>query len=338
MEEQYSAETSPMPSRSTAQTPAPSAKLKKANLDDKKKHGSFKIWHRNASEELQLAYNAIYGLPLYGSVAFIGKKPDNDGMDDEIQNEEQEHFTCVVRRFEGSASVQHIILGCWNVNIQSAGKDDGDYAHIFINDVDYSENKRGFNIAILIPETGEVKVETFDTHGLPEESERLVSFITGAPAGSYILGAVRDDGAKFLGDCGRAALRFVGVDVPKADDALALQAVVEALPADRTRVLLTVCAKANAKNCAKVLLQNGWDIHTRASHTMNTPLHDAVYQKNTDIAIVLLDCGADASLENKWGETPENIAQNKFGYASLEHMIMSSDRHIQSVIRFIGLE
>eukprot|EP00475_Leptophrys_vorax_P023219 TRINITY_DN3170_c0_g1_i1.p1 TRINITY_DN3170_c0_g1~~TRINITY_DN3170_c0_g1_i1.p1 ORF type:complete len:649 (-),score=157.28 TRINITY_DN3170_c0_g1_i1:104-2050(-) len=315
-----------------------SRKLRKKK-EDKKKHGSFKIWHRNASEELQCAYNAIYGLPLYGSVAFIGRKPfSNDHNDDEIQHDEDEHVTHIVRRFEGSAHVDKLLMGAWDVVIDSAGKDDGDYAKIVVNGHDYSENKRGFNLAILTPETGEVKVEAFDTHGLPEEAEKLATFISQAPAGSFLLGAVRDDGAKFLGDLGRAALRLAGVRVPKADDAFALREVVHALPPDRTRVLLTVCAKANAKNCAKVLLQNGWDIHTRASHTMNTPLHDAVYQKNTDIAIVLLDCGADASLENKWGETPENIAQKKFGFASLEHMIMSSDRHIQSVIRFIGLE
>jgi hypothetical protein len=100
------------------QTPAPSAASKKQKaIDDKKKHGSYKIWHRNASEELQLAYNAIYGLPLYGSVAFIGKKPDSVDMDDEIQSDEQEHFTCVVRRFEGSASVRNLVMGNWDVEI-----------------------------------------------------------------------------------------------------------------------------------------------------------------------------------------------------------------------------
>jgi len=331
---------SPSPQQASGSS---SSRSRKNSVDDKKKHGSYKIWHRNASDELQLAYNAIYGLPLYGSVVFIGMKPgyykDFEG-EDEIREEEEESCTETIihKRFLGPAQIVKRIRGTWDVELYSAGKDDGDYARIVINGTDYAENKRGFNLVVLVPETGETKAEAFDTHGLPEEAEKLAAFISSAPAGSFILGAVRDDGAKFLGEIGRAALRLVGVSVPKADDALALQAIVNDLPPDRTRVLLTVCAKANAKHCARVLLNAGWDLHTRASHTLNTPLHDAVYQRNTDVAIVLLDHGADSRLENKWGETPEAIAQKKFGYASLNDMIMSSDAHILSVVRFIGME
>ena len=36
----------------------------------KAKHGLYKIWHRNVCPELRLAYDAIYGTPLYGSLSF----------------------------------------------------------------------------------------------------------------------------------------------------------------------------------------------------------------------------------------------------------------------------
>lgn len=324
-----------------SKTPAPGL-LSKGRKEDKKKHGSYKIWHRNASQELQLAYNAIYGLPLYGSVAFIGKKfyVEDEEAHTELPDlsNEPDINTVINQRFQGPALIHQNIMDRWEVSISSAGKDDGDFAHILVNGEDLSQNKRGFNIVVIFPASGELISECFDTHGLPEEAEKLSAFIANIPIGSYVLGSIRDDGAKFLGAIARESLVSLGVRIPPADDAISLARVAGALPPDRTRVLLTVCAKANAKNCARVLLKLGWDIHTRASHTMNTPLHDAVYQRNTDIAIVLLDCGANPWLENKWGETPENIAQKKYGFHSLAEMIMSNDHHVQSVMRYIGLE
>jgi len=334
-------------------TPALIKKRKDDSLSGKKKHGSYKIWHRNAAAELQAAYNAIYGLPLYGSIAFIGRKL-SIGMEDFIENEdvldvdgipaELANDRCVMtsieRRFCGKAEIVgefEIFAGkVFQMEIASAGKDDGDFAKILIDGVEHSQDKRGFNIAFMT-EDGNVAVQSFDTHGLPEEADRLAEFISSAPIGAMFFGAIRDDGAKFLGAVGRAALRSIGVRIPQADDAISLAKVVNLLPPDLTRALLTVCAKANAKNCARLLIQSGWDIHTRASHTMNTPLHDAVYQGNAEVAAVLLDAGADPYLENKWGETPENIAQKKLGFTTLEDLILSSDKHVQSVMRSIGV-
>lgn len=61
------------------------------------------------------------------------------------------------------------------------------------------------------------------------------------------------------------------------------------------------------------------------------------YKRNIEVAITLLDSGADPHLENKWAETPENIAQKKFGYSTLEEMIMAYSNHAQSILRYIGL-
>lgn len=201
--------------------------------------------------------------------------------------------THVVKRFDGTASISLSLDAGLYVELSSAGKDDGDYAVINVNGTDVCLNQRGINLIIIVPPGVQSNIPrellasrnelgmyagTFDTHGLPEEAEKLAHFIALAPPGSVILGAVRDDGSKFLGSVGRAALRRIGVTIPKADNDDALARVVEQLPFERTRVLLTVCAKANARKCAHLLLKSGWDIHTRASHTMNTPLHDAIYQ------------------------------------------------------------
>jgi len=317
--------------------------------DDKKRHGSFKIWHRNASEELQEAYNAIYGLPLYGSVVFIGRVPAPEEKSSDSDRDESEFHvrsarripgavTRIVKRFEGSAHYACELGPGIRVDLGSAGKDDGDFSSILINGVEKCENRRGINVVILEPDGRFSSSTAFDTHGLPEESEKLVEVLKALKPDYWVLGAVRDDGTKFLGEAGRDALLEIGIEIPQCDDASRLVRVVDELPVDRTKVLMTVCAKANARKCIRVLLEHGWDIHTRASHTLNTPLHDAIYQRNMDAAIVLLDAGADPTLENKWGETPADIARKKFGFESLEDMIMQSDNHIQSVMRFIGMD
>lgn len=321
--------------------------------EEKKKHGSFKIWHRNAAPELQEAYNAIYGLPLYGSVTFIGEKiaPSNfDEPEGESSQEDQEggaserlEFdavvqTNIVKRFNGVSSIHEILPNGWEVELESAGKDDGDFAIIKVNNTILGEGQRGINLVMIKPYEKPSQMISFDTHGLPEEAEKLSQTIKDAPIGTFFLGAIRDDGAKFLSRNGRNALCSIGVTVPKADDSDRLESVVDTLPVERTKVLLTVCAKANSALCARVLIRNGWDLETRASHTMNTPLHDAIYQRNTDVAIVLMDAGADPRLANKWGETPSDIALKKFGFNSIEDMIMQNDQSIQSVVRFIGID
>jgi len=291
-------------------------------------------------KELQEAYSAIYGLPLYGSLAFCAVKLHStvtSATEDETTESKTDCISRLSDRFNGPSSI-FAKSGDIDIRIISAGKDDGDFCSIYVNGEDYCENQRGFNLVVVDPVSRKVQTASFDTHGVPEEADRMKDFISAIKKGSLVLGGVKDDGAKFLCDAGRECLTTqLGVVIPHADDGTRLSAVVEKLPPGKTKVLLTVCAKANAGKCAKVLVENGWDMHAQASHTENTPLHDAVYQKNIEVAQVLIDLGADLSMKNRWGETPENIAINKHGFASLDDMIMAEDTHIQSVMRFIGL-
>ena len=49
-----------------------------------------------------------------------------------------------------------------SIYVQSAGDDSGSFAGIEINGINYSENKNGFNIAVIQHETDDIIVKTFD--------------------------------------------------------------------------------------------------------------------------------------------------------------------------------
>lgn len=228
------------PNALSVSSPSPPTQVARpAGNKTKSKHGFFKIWHRNVSNELRRAYDAVYGMPLYGSLAFISVRSSTGFRS----------ITCTVNsRFEGPAVVSTSTRAgstgaVLRIHAMSGGKDDGDMARITVNGTEFSSNARGLNIIVLDSMSGSVVSRcTFDTHGSPSEAKRLIEFLDELPAGQIVVGAVRDDAAKFLLEGGRRSLRQVGVPVPSADDAQRLGAVLPFLPPDRTQVLLTVYA------------------------------------------------------------------------------------------------
>lgn len=101
-----------------------------------------------------------------------------------------------------------------DIVVQSAGCEVGDYAHIFVDGVDVSLNKRGYNLAVVNEKSGEVeKVGNFDTRlepGGESEAHKLAEFIKDIPPGKIVLAAIKDEGSKYLTEEAQNALRSIG--------------------------------------------------------------------------------------------------------------------------------
>ncbi len=101
-----------------------------------------------------------------------------------------------------------------HITVRSAGKDIGDFGHIYVNGVDLSPNRRGYNLVALAPDTGAlIAADAFDTHDPRTlgESARLAAWVADLPPGTIVAGAVRDAAALNLGEDALAALRSLGV-------------------------------------------------------------------------------------------------------------------------------
>ncbi len=102
-----------------------------------------------------------------------------------------------------------------NIVARSAGKDVGDFGHIFVDGIDISPNQRGYNLAAIDSTNGQViATANFDTHDpaqTPAASAAMATWLTQQPPDSIIAGVVRDAAALNLGDDAIAALRTVGV-------------------------------------------------------------------------------------------------------------------------------
>ena len=101
-----------------------------------------------------------------------------------------------------------------DIVVQSAGCEAGNYAHIFVNGVDVSLNKRGYNLAVINEKSGEVeKIGNFDTRlepGGEGEAHKLAEFIKALPPGRIVLAAIKDEGSKYLTEEAQNALRSIG--------------------------------------------------------------------------------------------------------------------------------
>jgi hypothetical protein len=98
-----------------------------------------------------------------------------------------------------------------NLVVQSAGQEVGDFGHIYVNGLDVSPNERGYNVAIIHPETGVVEqVAAFDTHLDAAASASLAAFLDSVPAGRIVAVTAADEASRLLGEDAVAALRRIG--------------------------------------------------------------------------------------------------------------------------------
>ncbi len=102
-----------------------------------------------------------------------------------------------------------------SIVVRSAGKDTGDFGHIYIDGVDHSPNQRGYNLVAIEPATGRViDAAVFDTHDpytAPQPSAALAAWIQALPAETIVAGAVRDAAALNLSEDAWRALQMLGV-------------------------------------------------------------------------------------------------------------------------------
>jgi len=101
-----------------------------------------------------------------------------------------------------------------NIVARSAGLEAGDYAHIYVNGRDVAPNRRGYNVAVIHPQTGQVeRTACFDTLLSAAESSRLADFLNKVPAGHIVAIAVRDEASLNLRQDAIDALAGIGATV-----------------------------------------------------------------------------------------------------------------------------
>jgi hypothetical protein len=98
-----------------------------------------------------------------------------------------------------------------NLVVQSAGQEVGDFGHIYVNGQDVSSNGRGYNVAVLHPQGGEVvQVASFDTNVDESASQALTDFLFSVPSGHIVAVAAADEASRLLSAEAVAALQGIG--------------------------------------------------------------------------------------------------------------------------------
>jgi hypothetical protein len=98
-----------------------------------------------------------------------------------------------------------------DIIIQSAGLQAGNLGTILVNGQDVSLQGRGYNLAVIDPQTGEIESSlAFDTHRWRGESLRMAKFIEDLKIGKIIALALKDEGALSLTAEAVEALRTLG--------------------------------------------------------------------------------------------------------------------------------
>ncbi len=95
--------------------------------------------------------------------------------------------------------------------VESAGEEMGDFGHIYMDGVDVSPDRRGYNLAAISPD-GDAQVASFDTHLDPGASAAMAAFIAALPEGYTVAVAAADKVSMNLGEEAVAALRSIGAE------------------------------------------------------------------------------------------------------------------------------
>ncbi len=97
------------------------------------------------------------------------------------------------------------------ITVNSAGLRAGDFAYITVEAQDASTHRRGYNLAVIHPQTGAIVDKAgFDTWANEFESQELADFVSKIPGGYIVAVGVKDDGAANLTEGAVQALRSLG--------------------------------------------------------------------------------------------------------------------------------
>jgi hypothetical protein len=95
--------------------------------------------------------------------------------------------------------------------VRSGGQPYGDVASIRVGIGEVAPNRRGYNLVALQPSGGIRDRVVFDTCGDPTASRELAEWVDALPAGTIVLGAVKDEASSELGADAVAALARLGL-------------------------------------------------------------------------------------------------------------------------------
>lgn len=96
------------------------------------------------------------------------------------------------------------------ITVVSAGEEAGNLGRIYLNGVDVSPNRRGYNVAIIAPDGTLLQAAAFDTHLDAGASAALAGFIAAAPADALIAVAAADEASNALTEEAVTALASIG--------------------------------------------------------------------------------------------------------------------------------
>ena len=99
------------------------------------------------------------------------------------------------------------------ITVEGAGKEAGDFGHIYVDGRNVSPEGRGYNLTVMDPQTGAVEATaSFDTHLDGGASQALADFMASVPKGRIVAVAVRDEASRLLSEEAVQALRTIGAE------------------------------------------------------------------------------------------------------------------------------
>jgi hypothetical protein len=98
-----------------------------------------------------------------------------------------------------------------DASVRSAGQPYGDAASIRVGLDEFAPNRRGYNLVAVDPSGTVRNLGAFDTSGSPTASGQLATWVEALPAGTIVLGAVKDEASGSLNAEAVGALATLGV-------------------------------------------------------------------------------------------------------------------------------
>ena len=105
-----------------------------------------------------------------------------------------------------------------DLSLMSEGGERTGGAAVFVNGGNLAFNGRGIGMVAVLADGSLAGRAAFDTSRSPEESDRLVSFVSGLPTGAIVAVAVNGHVTRYLKSAARAALGDLGASVWLPED------------------------------------------------------------------------------------------------------------------------